>query len=147
MSSDSRPARPETRSELSAPPGFLEERDGAARADRCHAGNLLQPDEQTVEVRGALGESAVLREVHVDLHRQDMVAAETGVDAGQFQQAAHHQPRADEQHERRRDLGDDERAPQIAAVDQPAGAGRNRRPPRPESPRHGWKDGRDDAGQ
>ncbi len=54
-----------------------------------------------------------------DLHGQHVVRIEPGIDAHQRDEAADEERRADEQHHRERDLGDDEHAAHAL----PAGAG------------------------
>ena len=52
----------------------------------------------------------------VDAGHDDAVAVEARIDVDEILQAAREQERADEQHERERDLGDDERAPDADAL-------------------------------
>ena len=102
--------------EILRPASLLEEGHAPASAHGGHAIDALHPRQQTVEIVGALPELAISREVHVDLHRQHMVGAEARVDTGELDQAAYHQPGADEQHEGRGDFRDDEHATQVVAV-------------------------------
>src|SRR5206468_10273290 len=52
-----------------------------------------------------------------DAHRDHVAGVESGVDALQRTERAEHQPRADEQHDRERDLRDDKRMAQPLAAD------------------------------
>ena len=45
----------------------------------------------------------------IEVHDQDAVLAESGIERHEVAQAAHEQQRADDQHERHRDLRDDQR--------------------------------------
>ena len=54
----------------------------------------------------------ILREIQRHSHRQHAVGLDAGIDPLQLHEAAQHQSGADEQHERHRNLGDDQRAPE-----------------------------------
>jgi hypothetical protein len=105
-----------------------EERNVPGRADARDRRDVLQARQQAIQVCGALAIVRVLRKVHVDLKRQHVIGAEARIDEGELEQTPQHQAGADEQHERRRNLRDDERAAEIAS--------RQRGPIRAREPRH-----------
>ena len=88
----------------------------------------------------------------IEVHDQNAVLPESGVEGHQVPQAADEQQRADDEHERQRDLRDDQAAPQaeaLARVGRPAAAGFHRcaglRRRWRESPGAGRRSGRSPA--
>ena len=75
---------------------------------------------------GDVGERIVafiFRPVEIDFHGQHALRHETGIHFLHFHQAANQQARADQQHEGKRDLRNDQRAAHAIASQSGAGAG------------------------
>ena len=81
-------------------------------AHRRDARKCPQPRERRVCKRARLRIVVVSRARQADRRRQHAVGVEAGIDGKNLPEARKQQARANEQHERERDLRDDERAPE-----------------------------------
>ncbi len=98
-------------------PGFLTVNGTAfVMAADTTPGCLLEVIENRLRQPAQRVDAAVAREVAVDLGRQHAVRLVAGIHALQPVEAGQQQTRARQQHDRHRDLGDDERALQAAGV-------------------------------
>ena len=97
---------------------YLTQRNGVAVRDRLHAGkgshSRGHAGEECLRSRGP---ASIDRAVHVDGHRHHALGPKPRIDGEQAGEAAHQQPRPDEQHHRQRDFSDHQRASETASTD------------------------------
>ena len=96
------------------------QRRGFGRHD--HAGQRVEPIEERPEETLLLGRGRVLAPRQRQARHQDVRGVQPEIDRLQRDEAAHEQPRADQQHQRQRDFDDDEHAAEPAAAEAAADA-------------------------
>ncbi len=89
----------------------------------AHARQRRRATQQLVVEGGGLHGVCRARGRKLEGHRQEVLSPEAGVDREHAREALHQQPRAHEEHERERDLGDDEQVAHAARATR-AGAAR-----------------------
>jgi hypothetical protein len=97
----------------------------AATPISCTPGHASQLRESATVERVARTELTIAIARQLQAHRHHVLRAESRIDREQAGEAAQDQPRTDEQHDRKRDLGDDERGrrpPRLCAHARPRDA-------------------------
>ena len=97
------------------------ERKRSGGGDAPHAGNRAQFVRQVADPGRALRRLRSAASAERE-KRQQVAGIETGIDALKFQETAHHQPAADQQHEGERHFGDHHHVAQHPRVPQSRGA-------------------------